>query len=82
MGLIVILGLLYGCQEKISSILEDSSDATVNFFKLVCSGNSLGVYTMVIVVFLNAFLSGFSAMTVSSRIGYAITRDGVLPFSK
>lgn len=30
---------------------------------------------------INIFLSGFSSMTVTSRIGYAIARDGGLPFS-
>ena len=30
----------------------------------------------------NLFFAGFSSLTVTSRIGYSMGRDGAIPFSK
>ena len=48
---------------------------------MVFSGNSSFTLALTFIIILNLFLSGFSGMTVSSRIGYAMARDGAFPFS-
>ena len=37
---------------------------------------------MTCMLMINIFFAGFSSMTVTSRIGFAMARDGGLPFSK
>lgn len=37
---------------------------------------------MNILILLNLFFAGFSIMTVTTRIGFAMARDGALPGSK
>lgn len=37
---------------------------------------------MTVMLIINIFFAGFSSMTVTSRIGFAMARDGGLPFSK
>jgi len=37
---------------------------------------------MTIMLLINLFFAGFSSMTVTSRIGFAMARDGAFPFSK
>lgn len=37
---------------------------------------------MTCMLIINIFFAGFSSMTVTSRIGFAMARDGGLPFSK
>ena len=41
-----------------------------------------GAITLTIVLLVNIFLAGFSHMTVTTRITYALVRDKVLPGSK
>lgn len=42
-------------------------------------GGSLAMTCMLMV---NLFFAGFSSMTVTSRIGFAMARDGAFPFSE
>lgn len=44
--------------------------------------NISGALAMTIMLLINLFFAGFSSMTVTSRIGFAMARDGALPFSK
>lgn len=44
--------------------------------------NIAGALAMTIMLIINIFFAGFSSMTVTSRIGFAMARDGGLPFSK
>ena len=41
-----------------------------------------GALAMTCMLMINIFFAGFSSMTVTSRIGFAMARDGGLPFSK
>ena len=40
-----------------------------------------GSTTLTVVLLLNIFLAGFSHMTVTTRIAFAMVRDGALPSS-
>jgi len=40
------------------------------------------VVVLTLILVLNIFLSGFSNMTVTSRVGFAMARDGAFPFSE
>ena len=82
-GLLFNLAILYGTQGNINQVINGQRDhALVNIFSMVFSGNSLLTIVLTFIIILNLFLSGFSGMTVSSRIGYALARDGAFPFSK
>jgi choline transport protein len=37
--------------------------------------------TLTVLLLLNIFFAGFSSMTVTSRIGFAMARDGAFPYS-
>ena len=83
MGLITIIGILYGCEEKIDLILRGPADPTLNFFSLVWRhDNGVGASLLTALMALNIFLSGMSIITVLSRVGFAMCRDGCLPGSK
>lgn len=41
-----------------------------------------GALAMAILLLINVYLGGFSHMTVTSRIAFALSRDGALPCSK
>eukprot|EP00347_Sterkiella_histriomuscorum_P009672 403340314 len=81
-GVIFILAVLYGCQENIHAIVQGNSDhAAVNLFEMVFSGNKNLSLIMTMILMLNIFLAGFSNLTVTSRIGFAMARDGAFPYS-
>ncbi|CDW80760.1 amino acid transporter [Stylonychia lemnae] len=82
-GLIFIMAILYGCGENIDSIINGNSDhGAVNFFYIVFSGDQSWVVFMILILMMNLFLVGFSTTTISSRVGYAMARDGAFPYSK
>jgi amino acid transporter len=81
-GVIIILGILFGCQERLDEILRENSDATANFFLIVSNNRTNLAIGMILIVFSVTFLSGFSGMTVTSRMAYAMSRDGALPMSQ
>lgn len=41
-----------------------------------------GVLAMTALLLVNTFFAGFSSLTVTSRIGYAMARDLAFPYSK
>lgn len=43
--------------------------------------NIPGALAMTVMLLINLFFAGFSSMTVTSRIGFAMVRDKALPFS-
>ena len=45
------------------------------------SHNKIGSVTMTIMLLVNLFCAGFSSMTVTSRIGFAMAREKAFPFS-
>jgi amino acid transporter len=82
-GFIFIVGLLYACQNSISSVLEGVTEqGVVNIIFNSVSGNLNWTLFLTFVLFLNIFLAGFSHMTVTIRITYALVRDHALPGSK
>ena len=80
-GGVLILAILYGCNEDITSILEND-DGTVNLFSLIFYKKSEGVIFIVMLLFLGTFLMSFTCITVASRIVFAMVRDGAIPYSK
>ncbi len=59
----------------------------VNVFYLAFTGadgvvNVAGVISMAALLLINCFFAGFSSLTVTSRIGFAMARDGAFPYSE
>jgi amino acid transporter len=81
-GFIFILGVLYACQGSIDKAINGLTDqAVVNIFSMTFEGQTLMPQLLTITLLLNIFLCGFSHMTVTTRITYALVRDGALPGS-
>lgn len=81
-GFAALLAILYGCQENIDFILSSQGpNATANLFHLVFSGNIYLVKGMCILVIVVTLISGFSGVTVASRIAYSMCRDHAFPQS-
>jgi choline transport protein len=53
----------------------------VNIFSITFEGQTLMPQLLTVTLLLNIFLCGFSHMTVTTRITYALVRDGALPGS-
>jgi amino acid transporter len=58
----------------------------VNVFYIAFTGadgqvNIAGVISMAALLLVNCFFAGFSSLTVTSRIGFAMARDGAFPYS-
>jgi amino acid transporter len=82
-GLAFFVGLLYAMSERIDNILEGVSEQPViNIFSIAFSGKLPGALAMSILLAINVYLGGFSHMTVTTRIVFAMSRDGAFPGSK
>ena len=88
-GLLYIGGLLYACQNQIDKYFEGESDyPVVNLFVAAFTSEDgktyrkAGAVAMTSMLIVNIFFAGFSSMTVTSRIGFAMARDGAFPGSK
>lgn len=79
-GLLALLGILYGCQENIDYLLNGPGDTSENLFTLVYnhSATAIGFATLLLAV--AVFLTGFSSITVLSRMAYSMARDGAFPW--
>ena len=82
-GFAFILGLLYASGGNLDGIDEGTSDSTVvNIFNIVFDNEIPGALAMTcLLIIINLFFAGFSSLTVTSRIGFAMARDGAIPFS-
>jgi amino acid transporter len=86
-GLLYICGLLYACNDQIDKYYDGISDYPVVNLFVTAFTTSEGVYhkfgavTMTALLLVNIFFAGFSSMTVTSRIGFAMARDGAFPKS-
>ena len=95
-GFVYILGLLYSSRD-ISHILNgvdapqddgNGVEAIVNVFTVAFTNaddtktNLPGALAMTSLLIINIFFAGFSSLTVTSRIGFAMCRDGALPGSR
>jgi amino acid transporter len=87
-GMFFMLGLLYAMGGDIEGSVKGISDQPiVNIFGIAFSdglGNIkvAGAVSMSVLLLINIFLGGFSHMTVTTRICYAMARDKALPGSK
>jgi len=82
-GLAFFVGLLYSMNERIDNILEGvSQQPVINIFSIAFSGKLPGALAMSILLAINVYLGGFSHMTVTTRIVFAMSRDGAFPGSK
>ncbi|TNV80914.1 hypothetical protein FGO68_gene5046 [Halteria grandinella] len=87
-GFVYICGLLFACQDTIITGEGAESDyAVVNVFVKAFTNaagdyNRTGAIAMTSLLMVNIFFAGFSSMTVTSRIGFAMARDGAFPASK
>ena len=81
-GFTFLLGLLYAMGDNLDGANNGNSESViVNIISLVYPivGSALAIICVLIG---NLFFAGFSSLTVTSRIGFAMARDGALPFSK
>lgn len=87
-GLLYIGGLLYACDNQIDKYFHGKSEYPVVNLFVQAFTTSDGVYhkvgavSMTVLLLINIFFAGFSSMTVTSRIGFAMARDGAFPSSK
>lgn len=80
-GLIFLVCLLLGLRGDVEGVLAGpTSQAVVNILSMTFS--SWGAVILACALILNVFLSGFSHMTVTTRITYALVRDEALPGSR
>jgi amino acid transporter len=86
-GFVYILGLLYVAVDVDTVLNGDSNQAIVNVYQIAYTSKDgiptqAGALAMTSLLIINLFFAGFSSMTVTSRIAFAMARDGALPFSK
>lgn len=69
--------------ERIKDTLEGKSEQPViNIFSIAFNGKLPGALAMSILLAINVYLGGFSHMTVTTRVVFAMSRDGAFPGSK
>jgi len=86
-GWLFILGLLYAMNEDINDAVSGNSNQTVvNIYAIVFTKNGNlnknAALAMTSLLIINLFFAGFSSLTVTSRIAFALVLDGGLPLSK
>ena len=85
--MLYIAGLLYACNNQIDKYFDGVSKyPVVNLFVQAFTTSDgvyykLGAVSMTCLLLINIFFAGFSSMTVTSRIGFAMARDGAFPKS-
>jgi amino acid transporter len=95
-GYIYLLGLLFAMQSNIQFVLSESTSTNVvsNVFylafthssidssdSLTTSTNMTAVHLLNYSLCLTLFFSGFSSFTLTTRIAFAMARDGAIPKS-
>jgi amino acid transporter len=69
--------------DNIELILKGPTDQpVVNIFYVAFNKGFAGALAMSILLAINVYLGGFSHMTVTTRIVFAMSRDGAFPGSK
>ena len=83
-GLAFFVGLLYAMNENYSGVLKSglTDQPVINIFHLVFNERKAGSIAMSILLAINVYLGGFSHMTVTTRVVFAMSRDGAFPGSK
>jgi amino acid transporter len=59
-----------------------SQSAIINVFQIAFGDNIAAIEGVSVLLIINLFFAGFSSLTVTSRIMFAIARDGGFPFSE
>lgn len=77
-GFVYLLSLLFGITDM-QAVNDSELGAAIYVFQNVLGTNGALIATCLLVV--NLFFAGVSSMTVTSRVAYAMARDGALPFS-
>lgn len=80
-GLITMISMLYATQGEIERFVDGEDSKTRTLFLLVFNGNESMATAFSLIVAVMIFSSGFSGVTVFSRIAYSMSRDGALPYS-
>lgn len=82
-GLAFFIGLLYAMNENYDGVLNGLTDQPViNIFHLAFNESRSGALAMSVLLAINVYLGGFSHMTVTTRVVFAMSRDGAFPGSK
>ena len=82
-GLVFFVGLLYAMNENYDGVLNGiSNQPVINIFYMAFNGSYPGSMAMSVLLAINVYLGGFSHMTVTTRIVFAMSRDGAFPGSK
>ncbi len=87
-GLAFFLGLLYSINNNIDAVINgDTDQPVINVFKIAFTDkdgfhNKAGSLSISVLLLISVYLGGFSHLTVTTRIAFAMSRDGALPFSK
>lgn len=83
-GLAFFVGILYAMNGNYNGVLDDglTDQPVINVFHLAFNGGYTGAMIMSVLLAINVYLGGFSHMTVTTRIVFAMSRDGALPGSK
>jgi amino acid transporter len=85
-GLAFFLGLLYSINNNIDAVINgDTDQPVINVFKIAFTDkdgfhNKAGSLSISILLLISVYLGGFSHLTVTTRIAFAMSRDGALPF--
>ena len=82
-GLAFFVGLLYAMDENYDFVNNGiTSQPVINIFYLAFNGGYAWSMVMSVFLAINVYLGGFSHMTVTTRIVFAMSRDGAFPGSK
>jgi amino acid transporter len=54
----------------------------INIFNIAFNGNFTGAIIMSLILAINVYLGGFSHLTFTTRVVFAMSRDGAFPGSK
>ena len=85
-GFFFLISVLYAMQDNIQNAMNGLTDVgVVNVIDIVFTidGTTFinGAIAICTVLLMNVFLSGFSHMTVTIRVAFAMVRDNAIPFS-
>lgn len=83
-GFAFFVGLLYSMNENYDYVLENgpTDQPVINIFDMAFKGKKAGALFFSVILAINVYLGGFSHMTVTTRIVFAMSRDGAFPGSK
>ncbi|CAF0949281.1 unnamed protein product [Adineta steineri] len=85
-GIVYLLALLFVIPDVTTFMSANSGDnETINLAVAVFQSvlpHEGGALALTILLIVNLHFAGTSSMTVTSRIGFAMARDGIFPFSK